>query len=106
MRAPTTRRADMTRPRLVGINHVALEVDDVERTLAFYGQLFEFELRGRSTAAAFIDIGAQFIALMKGRSQPPDGARHFGLVVDEKEETRCVLDTGHTEKLRDRGLDL
>ncbi len=95
----------MPRPRLVGINHVALEVDDVERTLAFYGQLFEFELRGRSTAAAFIDIGDQFIALMKGRSQPPDGARHFGLVVDDKEATRRVLEAAHAEILRGRGLD-
>lgn len=81
----------MTRPRLVGINHVALEVDDLERTLAFYGELFEFTLRGRSAAAAFIDIGDQFIALMKGRSQPPDGVRHFGLVVDDKEALREAL---------------
>lgn len=95
----------MTHPRLVGINHVALEVDDLERTLAFYGRLFEFKLRGRSRDAAFIDIGDQFIALMQGRSQPPDGARHFGLVVDDKEATRRVLEAAHAETLRGRGLD-
>jgi lactoylglutathione lyase len=75
----------MPRPRLVGINHVALEVGDVEQALAFYGRIFELSLRGRSGRAAFVDIGDQFLALMEGRSQPPDRARHVGLVVDDKE---------------------
>jgi catechol-2,3-dioxygenase len=51
------------KPRLVGINHVALEVGDVEQALAFYGQIFEFTLRGRGKGHAFIDMGDQFIAL-------------------------------------------
>ena len=63
--------------KLVGINHVALEVSDLERSLDFYGRLFEVRLRSRSTGAAFVDIGDQFIALMQGRSQPPDGARRM-----------------------------
>jgi lactoylglutathione lyase len=71
--------------RLVGINHVALEVGDVEEALDFYGRIFEFELRGRGGRMAFIDIGDQFIALAGGRRQPPDDHRHFGLVVDNKE---------------------
>ena len=29
------------RPRLVGINHVALEVGDLEEALAFYGAIFD-----------------------------------------------------------------
>ena len=78
--------------RLLGINHVALEVDDVEEALAWYGRLFDFELRGRAgTRMAFIDMGDQFIALAAGRAQSPDHARHFGLVVDDKEQTRAVL---------------
>ncbi len=78
--------------RLVGINHVALEVGDIEQALAWYGHLFEFELRGRAgSRMAFIDMGDQFIALSAGRSQPPDGARHFGLVVDDKEAVRAAL---------------
>jgi lactoylglutathione lyase len=78
--------------RLVGINHVALEVGDVEEALAWYGRFFEFELRGRAgTAMAFIDMGDQFIAMAAGRSQPPDRARHFGLVVDDKEAVRTGL---------------
>jgi lactoylglutathione lyase len=78
--------------RLVGINHVALEVADIEAALAWYGRFFEFELRGRiGSRMAFIDMGDQFIALAAGRSQPPDRARHFGLVVDDKEAVRTAL---------------
>jgi lactoylglutathione lyase len=92
-------------PRLVGINHVALEVEDVERSLAFYGKLFELRFRGRSGNAAFIDIGDQFLALMKGRAHDPDGARHFGLVVDDKEATRRALAGIGAEILPGRRLD-
>ena len=81
----------MERPRLVGLNHVALEVGDVEEALEFYGRIFEFELRGRGGRMAFIDMGDQFIALASGRTQAPDGHRHFGLVVDDKEAARQAL---------------
>jgi catechol 2,3-dioxygenase-like lactoylglutathione lyase family enzyme len=91
--------------RLVGINHVALEVGDVEEALAFYGRFFEFTLRGRSPGAAFIDLGDQFIALMEGRSAPPDRARHFGLVVDDKEATRRALESAGVHIRPGRGLD-
>jgi catechol 2,3-dioxygenase-like lactoylglutathione lyase family enzyme len=95
----------VTKPRLVGINHVALEVDDVDRALEFYGRLFDLRLRGRSPGAAFVDIGDQFVALMQGRSQPPDRARHFGLVVDDKEAARHVLEQADVEILPGRRLD-
>ena len=85
--------------RLVGINHVALEVADIDEALAWYGRFFSFELRGRAgSRAAFIDMGDQFIALMAGRSQPPDRTRHFGLVVDDKEAVR--------EAFRQAGVDV
>ena len=78
--------------RLVGINHVALEVGDLDEALKWYGQFLEFELRGRHGARmAFIDIGDQFIALAGGRTQPHDGARHVGLVVDDKEAVRAAM---------------
>jgi lactoylglutathione lyase len=92
-------------PRLVGINHVALEVEDVERSLAFYGKLFELRFRGRSAGAAFVDIGDQFLALMQDSSRAPDGARHFGLVVDDKEATRRALAAIGAEVIPGRGLD-
>ena len=77
--------------RLVGINHVALEVDDIEQALEFYGSLFQISLRGRGPSMAFIDMGDQFIALSRGRRQPADEDRHFGLVVDDREEVRRAL---------------
>jgi catechol-2,3-dioxygenase len=95
----------MTRPHLVGINHVALEVGDIDEALAFYGRIFEFSLRGRMAGAAFIDIGDQFIALMEGGSQAPDRRRHFGLVVDDKEATRRALEAAGVELVPGRGLD-
>jgi lactoylglutathione lyase len=81
--------------RLVGINHIALEVGDIDDALAWYGRFFEFDLRGRhGSRMAFIDMGDQFIALSAGREQPPDESRHFGLVVDDKEAVRRALHQG------------
>jgi lactoylglutathione lyase len=92
-------------PRLVGINHVALEVADLDRSLDFYGRLFELRFRGRSSSAAFVDIGDQFVALMQGDPQQPDGARHVGLVVDDKEAVRQRLLEAGVEPLPGRRLD-
>jgi lactoylglutathione lyase len=84
-------------PKLVGMNHIALEVGDIDEALAFWESIFgELELRGRSGGMAFIDMGDQFIALARGRTQPPDRARHFGLVVDDKEAVR--------ERLKELGV--
>ena len=93
------------RPRLIGINHVALEVGDLEAALEFYGAVFEFELRGRVPGMAFLDMGDQFIALSEGRSQAADDARHFGLVVDDIDAARAALEAAGAEILRGRGLD-
>jgi lactoylglutathione lyase len=93
------------RSRLVGINHVAVEVGEVEAALSFYGRIFELELRGRIPGMAFIDIGDQFIALSEGRSQPPDQSRHFGLVVEDRELVRAALEEAGVEILPGRGLD-
>jgi predicted enzyme related to lactoylglutathione lyase len=85
--------------RAVGVNHIALEVGDITEALAFYGRLFDFELRGKSNTSAFIDLGDQFLALQKGRAQPPDDGRHFGLVVDDKEAVRRALADAGIEPL-------
>jgi lactoylglutathione lyase len=79
------------RAHVVGFNHIALEVGDIDEALAFYGRLFTFQLRGKSASMAFIDLGDQFIALQKGRRQAADDGRHFGLVVDDKEAARKAL---------------
>jgi catechol 2,3-dioxygenase-like lactoylglutathione lyase family enzyme len=92
--------------RLVGINHVALEVDDAEAALTWYRRFFEFELRGKvGTEMALIDMGDQFIAIMSGRSQSPDEKRHFGLVVDDKEAVRWALRSEGVEVASSGSLD-
>ena len=91
--------------RLVGINHVALEVGDIDEALDFYGRLFEISLRGRGPRSAFIDIGDQFIALMEAPSHPPDRVRHFGLVVDDKQAARRALEAAGVELAPGRSLD-
>jgi lactoylglutathione lyase len=91
--------------RLVGINHVALEVGDVDEALAWYGRFFELELRGRGPGMAFVDLGDQFIALQQGRTQPADRGRHFGLVVDDKEAVRTALQEAGIELTRRPRLD-
>ncbi|MEO8291285.1 MAG: VOC family protein [Gaiellaceae bacterium] len=96
-RSPGGPRA-IARPRLVGLNHIALEVGDVDEALEFYGRIFTFTLRGRSGRMAFIDLGDQFVALSAGRTQPPDSHRHFGLVVDDKEAAR--------RRLQEEGIDV
>jgi lactoylglutathione lyase len=93
------------RPRLVGLNHIALEVDDVDAALAFYGRLFAFRLRGRHPGMAFIDLGDQFIALAERRTQAPDTRRHFGLVVDDRHAVKRALDALGVKTLAGEGLD-
>jgi lactoylglutathione lyase len=94
-----------TQPRLVGINHVALEVGNLEKALAFYATIFELHGVDREPGMAFIDMGDQFIALSQGRAQPRDDNRHFGLVVDDKEATRAALERQGAKILPGSRLD-
>jgi lactoylglutathione lyase len=94
-----------TRARLVGVNHVAVEVGDIDEALQFYGRVFDFTLRGRGRGMAFIDMGDQFIALSAGRTQEPDSHRHIGLVVDDLEAARGSLEEAGARILPGRGLD-
>ncbi len=91
--------------RVVGFNHVALEVGDIEEALAFYGEFLAFELRSQSESMAFIDLGDQFLALSKGRRQAPDDDRHFGLVVEDKAAVARTLEDMGVETISDRFLD-
>jgi lactoylglutathione lyase len=93
------------KPKLLGINHVALEVGDIDEALEFYGRIFDFTLRGRAPRMAFIDMGDQFIALSAGRTQAPDAHRHLGLVVDDREAVRAALKDAGVQVTPSRGLD-
>ena len=75
----------------VGINHVALEVGNIQEALDFYGSFLNFEIESLSDTAAFIYFGDQFINFMIGRTQPPDQGRHFGIAVDDKELVRKTI---------------
>ena len=91
--------SDSRKPRLIGINHVAIEVDDIDEGLAWYGQIFDFTLRGKSERNAFIDMGDQFINmtlpqvpragderrnLERRRADRRTERRHIGFVVDDR----------------------
>ena len=90
--------------RALGINHVVLEVGDLDAALKFYGAIFDFTLRGKTEHNAFIDLGDQFVQLSLGKSQGADGKRHFGLVVDQREAVRRALKELGVETL-DRRLN-
>ena len=89
----------------MGINHVALEVGDLDAALEFYGSVFDFELRGRVPGMAFVDMGDQFLAIAATGKAAADGERHFGLVVDDLEEARRRLEAAGADILGGRGLD-
>ena len=91
--------------RLIGINHVALEVVDLDEALKLYGRLFDFEIRGRVPGMAFIDIGDQFLAISEGRSQPEDDGRHFGLVVEDRHAVTAAAEREGLEIRRGRRGD-
>jgi catechol 2,3-dioxygenase-like lactoylglutathione lyase family enzyme len=97
--------SEPAKPRLVGLNHIALEVGNIEEALAFYRRIFSFELRGQGRGMAFIDMGDQFIALTEGRSQPADKERHFGLVVDDRSRVRELARAAGATMIEGQFLD-
>ena len=88
--------------RALGINHVVLEVGDLDAALKFYSAIFDFTLRGKSDHNAFIDLGDQFIQLSLGKSQAPDDKRHFGFVVDDREPVRRALEKLGIKSINER----
>ncbi len=100
-----TQKQPARKARVIGMNHVALEVDDIDAALEFYGEFLEFTLRGRSKASAFIDLGDQFIALSSKRHQEPDMDRHLGLVVDDRDAVKRSLEEMGVALLPGRGAD-
>lgn len=95
----------MAKPRMVGMNHVAIEVGDIDEALAFYGRIFDFTLRGRGKTNAFIDMGDQFINLTQIDTPHRDSPRHFGLVVDDRSAVRELVTAAGGELLPGPFLD-
>ena len=91
--------------RAIGINHVALEVGDLEEAVDFYRSVFDFPMRGRAPGMAFLDMGDQFLALAEGRAGGSDEHRHLGIVVDDRQAVRAALEATRAELLPGRGVD-
>jgi catechol 2,3-dioxygenase-like lactoylglutathione lyase family enzyme len=71
--------------RVYGINHIAIEVDDVAKAVAFYQDVFQLEKMEEGEGDAFFKIGAhQFLALFEVEKLHPDRTRHFGLIVRDE----------------------
>ncbi len=94
--------ANGKKARALGINHVVLEVGDLDEALKFYGAIFEFTLRGKGERNAFIDLGDQFIQLSLGKTQGADDKRHFGFVVDNREPVAGALNKLGVKRLDQR----
>jgi catechol 2,3-dioxygenase-like lactoylglutathione lyase family enzyme len=79
--------------RVYGINHVALEVTDIGKAVAFYEDVFDLKKLEEGEGDAFFKIGAhQFLALFEVPSMKPDRTRHFGLMVRDEEQIKTVRD--------------
>src|SRR6516164_5925333 len=100
-----TAHADGRKPRLVGINHIALEVGNIDEALAFYGKIFDFTLRGKRPGNAFVELGDQFINLMETPTPHQDHRRHFGLVVDDRSSVRARVEAAGGKLLPGPFLD-
>jgi lactoylglutathione lyase len=105
MAETTHTRAAADKPRLVGINHIALEVGDIDAALEFYGKIFDFTLRAKRPGNAFIELGDQFINLMQAPGQDRDRRRHFGLVVDDRSRVKALVEAAGGELLPGQFLD-
>jgi catechol 2,3-dioxygenase-like lactoylglutathione lyase family enzyme len=70
-----------------GINHIAIEVEDIDKAVAFYEDIFGLKKLDEGEGDAFFQLGAhQFLAMFEVEKMTPDRTRHFGLMVrDEKQ---------------------
>jgi len=91
-RMSETNQAQGAKPRLVGINHIAIEVGDIDQALEFYSKILDFKLRARRGGNAFIELGDQFINMMQVTEPHEDRRRHFGLVVDDRSSVRARIE--------------
>jgi catechol 2,3-dioxygenase-like lactoylglutathione lyase family enzyme len=89
-----------------GINHVAIEVDDVEKAVAFYQDVFGLEKLDEGEGDAFFKVGEhQFLAIFEVGEVRPERTRHFGLIVrDERQlaEVREKLKTKYDVEFNPR----
>jgi len=99
--------SDGAKPRLIGINHVAIEVGDIDEALAWYGRIFDFSLRGKGERNAFIDMGDQFINLTRLPDHKHEGVerRHIGFVVDDRTSVKARAEAAGAKMVEGPFLD-
>ena len=89
--------------QVYGCNHVAIEVDDVEKAVAFYKDVFNLEQMSGGEGDAFFKLGEhQFLAIFEVEKVPRANVRHFGIMVRDKaqlEEVRNKLKQKYKLKL-------
>ncbi len=99
--------SDSKKPKLVGINHVAIEVGNIDEALAWYGQIFDFNLRNRHERSAFIDMGDQFINMTRVPDYRQEGVerRHIGFVVDDRSTVKARAEAAGAKMVEGPFLD-
>ncbi len=71
--------------QVYGCNHVAIEVDDIKRAVAFYKDVFNLEKLDSGEGDAFFKLGEhQFLAIFEVKKLQPGGMRHFGIMVRDE----------------------
>jgi catechol-2,3-dioxygenase len=89
--------------QVYGCNHVAIEVDDIRKAIAFYKDVFHLEKMESGEGDAFFKLGEhQFLAIFEVAELQPDRTRHFGIMVrDERQlaEVRKKLTEKYKLKL-------
>jgi lactoylglutathione lyase len=103
--SPTPEHVAPRRARPIGINHIAIEVGNLEEALAFYGRILDLRLREHESDEPWIDLGDQVLAVFEGDGRGADAERHFGLVVDDLEAVRAALRREQIDVSGERQLD-
>ena len=79
--------------KVYGCNHIAIEVDDIDRAVAFYQDVFNLEKLDGGEGDAFFKLGEhQFLAMFEVDNVQPVRARHFGLMVRDEHQLAEVQD--------------
>jgi catechol 2,3-dioxygenase-like lactoylglutathione lyase family enzyme len=71
--------------QVYGCNHVAIEVGDVKKAIAFYRDVFNLEQLDEGEGDAFFKLGQhQFLAMFETKDVRPDRTGHFGIMVRDE----------------------
>ncbi len=79
--------------KVYGCNHVVIEVDDAEKAVEFYRDVFNLEMLRGGEGAAWCKLGEhQFMAIFEVKELRPDRMKHFGIMVRDDAQVTEVRD--------------